>query len=111
MYVFYEKGNPIYVGRSNNIPRRIREHGADSSDRYSATFAFKLLRETLGEPEGMAEEIQYAHKDEYRRQRERVRDMTFRAVEITEQVQQTIFEIYAILEIGAVLRYNDFETH
>ena len=44
VYVLYENGKPIYVGRSNAMRRRIREHGADSSDRHSATFAFRLLR-------------------------------------------------------------------
>ena len=33
VYVFYEKGTPIYVGRSNNIQNRIREHGAASNRR------------------------------------------------------------------------------
>ena len=109
VYVLYEDGNPIYVGRSNRMRERINEHGADSSDRHSATFAFRLLREALGEPEGRAQEIESAHKEEYRQQRKRVQRMTFRAVEITDQVEQTIFEIYAILEMKTP--YNDFETH
>ena len=111
VYVFYEKGNPIYVGRSNNMRRRIREHGAASSDRYSATFAFKLLRESLNEPEGRAEDIQRVHKEEYRQQRERVRAMTFRAVAITDQLEQTLFETYAIIEMGIAPQHNDFGTH
>ena len=90
---------------------RIREHGAASSDRHSATFAFKLLREALNEPEGRAEDIERAHKDEYRQQRERVRAMTFRAVAIPDQLEQTLFENYAIIEMGTVPKYNDFETH
>ncbi len=111
VYVLYEKGNPIYVGRSNNMRNRVREHGAASSDRYSATFAFKLLREALNEPEGRAEDIERSHKDEYRQQRERVRAMTFRAVAITDQLEQTLFETYAIIEMGTAPKYNDFETH
>ena len=111
VYVLYEKGIPIYVGRSNNMRNRIREHGAVSSDRYSATFAFKLLREALNKPEGRAEDIERAHKGEYRRQRERVRAMTFRAVAITDQLEQTLFETYAIIEMGTAPKYNDFETH
>ena len=111
VYVFYENGQPIYVGRSNNMRNRIREHGADSSDRYSATFAFKLLRLALNEPEGRAEDIERAHKDEYRQQRERVRAMTFRAVAITDQLEQTLFENYAIIEMDTAPKYNDFATH
>ena len=33
VYAFYENGRAIYVGRSNRIQPRIREHGAESSRR------------------------------------------------------------------------------
>ncbi len=111
VYVFYENSDPIYVGRSNNIRNRIRDHGADSSDRNSATFAFKLLRQALNEPKGKAEDIETAHREEYRQQRERIRAMTFRAVSITDQLEQTLFEIYAIIEMGTAPKSNDFQTH
>ncbi len=111
IYVFYENGEPIYVGRSNNMRRRIREHGANSSDRHSATFAFKLLRELLNNPKGRTEDIERENREEYRRQRERVRTMTFRAVSIPDQLEQTLFENYAIICMGTAPRYNDFETH
>ena len=111
VYVFYENGDPLYVGRSNNIRDRIRSHGADSSRRYSATFALKLLREDLDYPAGTAKEIEEGHGEEYRKQRQRVRSMTFRAVPIPDQLEQTLFEIYAILELGTDSKYNDFDTH
>lgn len=111
VYVFYESRRPIYVGRSNRMRARIREHGAESSDRYSATFAFRLLRMHLDAPAGTAKEIEEAYREEYRRQRERVRAMTFRAVPIEDQLLQTLFEIYAILELGTYPEYNDFDTH
>ena len=111
IYVFYENREPIYVGRSNNMRRRIQDHGADSSDWHSATFAFKLLREALNNPKGKAEDIARDNKEEYRLQRERVRAMTFRSVSIADQLEQTIFEIYATIEMGTAPKYNDFETH
>ena len=111
VYAFYENGEPIYVGRSNNMGRRIREHGAGGSGRHSATFAFKLLREALNDPEDRAEDIEKAHEDEYRQQRERIRAMTFRAVAVSDQLEQTLFEIYAVIQMGTAPRYNDFETH
>ena len=43
IYVFYEDGKPLYVGRSNNLRARINGHGASSETQYGATFAFKLL--------------------------------------------------------------------
>ena len=111
VYVLYENGEATYVGRSNTIRRRIREHGADSSDRYSATFAFRLLRRELNDPKGTAKDIEQTYREEYRQQRERVRAMTYKAVSIPDQLEQTLFEIYAILEMGTAPEYNDFETH
>ena len=111
VYALYEHGNAVYVGRSNGMRARIREHGADSSDRYSATFAFKLLRKELGEPAGAAKDIEATHREEFRKQRERVREMTFRAVPIEDQLEQTLFETYAILELGTYPEHNDFDTH
>ena len=74
VYVFYEKGEPIYVGRSNRMPSRIREHGANSSDRHSATFALKLLLRHAAQPIGKTKkDVQENHPEEYRQQRERVR--------------------------------------
>ena len=37
--------------------------------------------------------------------------MTFRRVKITDQLEQTLFEIYSILELGTYPQYNDFDTH
>ena len=111
VYVLYERGKAVYVGRSNRMRDRIRQHGAESSDRHSATFAFKLLRKGLGGPAGAAKEIEAAHREEFRSQRERVRAMTFRAVPIDDQLEQTIFESYAILELGTYPEHNDFDTH
>ncbi len=110
VYVLYEDGEPIYVGRSNSLAQRIRAHSANSSRHESATFAFKLYKEGIGKPEGTRKEVQAMDPDEYERQRERVGKMTIRAVEIEDQREQTIFEIYAVLSLGTT-RYNTFETH
>ena len=55
-------------------------------------------------------EIQAAFKDEYERQRTRVRNMDVRVVEVTDQVEQTIFAIYAILALDTPSKYNEFRT-
>lgn len=112
VYVLYEGGKPIYVGRSNRLRARIHEHGADSSDRHSATFALKLLRKKLNQPKGNAADLVKANAEEYQKQKIRVQKMTFRAVEIKDQLEQTLFEVYAILEFRTHdLGYNDFDTH
>ena len=114
VYVFYEGNTPIYVGRSRRMRQRIREHGATSSRHESATFAFKLLRHQVGEPEGHASEytrpqLQERYPVEYAAQRERVRNMRFRVVAIENPVVQTVFETYAILALDT-RKYNTFHT-
>ena len=49
-------------------------------------------------------------KGEYKRQRARVRNMDVRVVEIADQVEQTIFGIYAILALNTTPKYNEFRT-
>ena len=114
VYVFYENDNPIYTGRSRRIRQRIREHGGESSRYESATFAFKLFREAIGEPEGRSpkytrKELQDQHPEEYANQRQRVRNMRIRAVEINDPLVQTVFEIHAIIALGTT-HYNKFHT-
>ena len=114
VYAFYEHGEPIYVGRSNGMRQRIRQHGAVSSRHGSATFAFKLLLEKKGEPgrhrsSAPRKELEERHSEEYSRQRERIRNMTVRVVEIEDQRVQAVFETYAILALGTT-RYNTFHT-
>ena len=114
VYAFYENDEPIYVGRSNRIRSRIREHGAESSGHESATFAYKLLLDELGEAGGHSssrtrKQIQDCHKPRYQAQRARIRKMQVRAVGIEGQQVQALFEIYAILALGP-LKYNSFHT-
>ena len=114
VYVFYEGDTPIYVGRSRRMRQRIREHGATSSRHESATFAFKLLRHVIREPEGHSSkytrpELQEKYASQYAAQRKRVRNMRFRVVEIEDPVKQTMFETYAILALDTT-RFNTFRT-
>ena len=113
VYVFVENETALYVGRSNNLPARIEGHGAAGGTQYGATFAFKLLKEEVGEKrcqDMTRKDIQAVFKYEYTRQRARVRNMDVRVVEVADQVEQTIFEIYAILALNTTPKYNEFRT-
>ena len=116
IYVLYEGGEPIYVGRSNDIPRRLREHGNDSSRNESATFAYKLSLDATGDPGGhtpgktrKTRERDPEFAKEYQKQRKRVRNMLVRVAGIEDQATQSVFEIYAILALGTE-SYNKFHT-
>ena len=113
IYVFYEDGKPLYVGRSNNLRARINGHGASSGTQYGATFAFKLLKDKIG-PDACKgktrKQIQAEYPEEYRSQRGRVARMDVRVVGVPCQVEQAIFEIYSILQLGTTPKYNEFRT-
>ena len=104
-----------------NLPRKwvyafyeIREHGAESSRHESATFAYKLMLEEVGEQGGHSSQLsrhdlQNQYEDKYRGQRKRIREMEVRTVAIEDQRVQAVFEIYAILALGTT-KYNSFQT-
>ena len=45
IYLFSDKGKYLYVGRSNNIRRRINHHCRLYTPNNQATFAFRMARE------------------------------------------------------------------
>ena len=120
IYVFYEHGRPMYVGRvggqsQQTIRTRIRQHTIPSASHNQATFAFRLLLEALDQPMGHESlltrpQLAERYADEFREQKQRVRSMEVRAVEVTDPVVQTVLEVYATLTLGTT-RYNRFETH
>ena len=120
IYVFYEGGTPMYIGRvgitSKQIMRkRISQHTIPSSRHNQAVFAFRLLQESLGVTTGHGaelsrEELAEKYEREFKEMKKRVRNMEVRAVEIKDSVIQTVFEVYATLALKTA-RYNKFDTH
>jgi predicted GIY-YIG superfamily endonuclease len=114
VYVFYENSRPIYVGRSNNMRTRLRQHGRESSGHNQATFAFMLAKEQMKVDKkasitrGQLEQAPGFKKAFYEARR-RVREMKIRFIPIDDQIDQALFEIYAALALGTP--YNDFGTH
>ena len=115
VYVFYEKNKPIYVGRSNRLKSRIREHYRESSTHNSATFAFNLAKEEMGINQRTPitrKELEKAPGFDraFYEARLRVKEMEVRVVQIDDQATQALFEIYAVLALKT-RRYNNFRTH
>ena len=50
VYLFSENGRPLYVGRSNNIPQRRRQHTQRSSQTNQAALAALIAREETKRP-------------------------------------------------------------
>ena len=118
VYVFYENGKPRYIGRSNSVRNRVRQHSSPSAKAAQAPFAVRLLREKLNEPGGHrarynGKQLAEKYVQEFQEQLERISKMDVRAVEITDQPTQGIFEIYASVALGTDVDaggYNDFRT-
>ncbi|MHB8086051.1 MAG: GIY-YIG nuclease family protein [Dehalococcoidia bacterium] len=116
IYVLYEKSRPIYVGRSNRMRQRLKEHGQDRSTHNSATFAFKLAKESAVELGINVKRMRsILEKDPkfsklFGQAKRRVAKMRFRFIPIVDQVSQTLFEVYTILKLRT-FKNNDFKTH
>jgi len=116
IYVFFEHGNPIYVGRSNYIKERIQQHGRPSSGHNSAPFAFNLAkgaakRKGIDVNKNRNElEEDPAFLDLFKKAKERVSLMSVQVIEIDDPILQTLFEVYASIALNTT-KYNYFETH
>lgn len=116
IYVFYENDDPLYVGRSNRLRLRLLEHGRPSAERNTATFAFLLAAEEVGKRGLIFQSMQKTawqnvpeFRELFRQAKDRVSKMKVRVVEVTDPVDQTVFEVYAALALRTP--YNKFETH
>jgi hypothetical protein len=113
-YVFFEDGKAVHVGRTRNLQRRLRGHVAKSH--YSASFAFKRARRTLGKlatyvTEGsrsqLAKDAEFM--PEFHRQIEMIKAMQVKFIEVTDPIAQYLLELYAHMEYGLPL--DEFDTH
>ncbi len=121
IYAFYENGRPIYVGRTNRMKQRILDHGRPSSTHNSASFAFLMAVEKASmqgidcanhSRNELEQDPKFAPL--FSAAKERVRRMGIRVVAIDDAVEQTLFEVYAALQLGTMRQqggYNDFENH
>ena len=112
IYVLYENGEPMYVGRSDKLADRLLSHGRPSSGSESATFAFNLARAEC--PSFATMSRRHLLRNEGFRQRfdsakERVRRMEVRVVGLADPIEQTIFEVYAHMKLDTP--FNSFENH
>ena len=113
-----EGGRHLYVGRSNNIRRRIGRHRRPSATHRMAAFAFRLAREATGNirasyKKGDASRLGLMQNSEFTgafdSAKARIRAMSLRFVEEVDPVRQTLLESYIAVVLNTP--YNDFDTH
>jgi len=118
VYLFSEGERHLYVGRSNSLRQRYRQHSIPSSQHNQAVFAFKLAREVTGKIKagyvpgensrvGLSQDPIFLKA--FTESKVRVRKMGYRFVEEKDQTQQALLELYCAISLGCP--YNDFNTH
>jgi hypothetical protein len=129
VYLFTEAGRHLYVGRCglteraaeseegrgySNFRTRLAGHTRPSSAHNQASFAWRLAVKAVdGRFEGLpttraALERDSRFRQEFALQKERVTEMDFRVVTITDNFESYVFEPYAALVLGTP--YNSWAT-
>lgn len=116
IYVFYENGKPIYVGRSNNIRNRIQWHTRESSGSESASFAFNLAKmdySKKAEINKSRKELMQIEEflEIFRAHKLNLATIDFKCVEVENDILQTMFEPYLAFKLKTYPINNTFENH
>jgi hypothetical protein len=118
VYLFTENGRHLYIGRSNRLLERYKNHWGTSKTVREAAFAVKLAREATGfvkatYKKGPGSLKHLALRPEFiaafSAAKARIRAMEYRWVEEIDPTCQCLLEIYA--SVALATPYNDFDTH
>ncbi len=115
VYLFSEGDNHLYVGRTDRLRARYREHWAPKGNNNNAPFAFKLARHETNNVQakgGLTRsqlENDPAFGAAFQAAKTRIAAMQFRWVEELDPHTQCLLEIYVTVALEA--RYNDFKNH
>ena len=117
VYLFTEAGTHLYVGRSNNLRKRIQTHGRASSKTWQAAFAYRLARTSCGIVKvsyaAVAPEddftLQEPFLSEFGAAKARVRQMEVRVIGEFQPIRQMLLEAYVAVALHT--HHNDFDNH
>lgn len=112
VYLFSEQGEHFYVGRTDRLRSRHKEHWSGRAN--DAPFAFKLARHATGytqkgKPTRSELEANLDFQQAFLAAKHRVACMEFRWVEEADPNRQCLLEFYTTVALKA--RYNDFINH
>lgn len=114
IYVLYDNGEPLHVGRTRNLRKRLQGHCSHSH--YHASFAFKRAREVTGRKANYKpgnSRLVLSQDTEFRpiflRQVEVIRGMFYRFLEVGNPIEQYLLELYAAMELCTSM--DEFDTH
>lgn len=116
IYLFHQDSNPIYVGQSRNLRRRLKQHTAPRSRQNDASFAFNLAKRSAAQAgltvTGFRSSVESdpGFAEHFERARTAVAGMDVQFIELADPIERTLFEVYATLALGTE-EFNSFETH
>ena len=116
IYILYEAGNPVYVGRTRNLEGRLRAHTTRSHN--SASFALKRTRakhpeiakatySSVNSRQAIVEHPEYG--ETFRNEINAIKSMSFRFLQVPDPIEQYLLELYATIELG--LELTGFNSH
>jgi hypothetical protein len=117
IYLLSEGSQHLYVGRTNNIRRRIQNHARRSGTHNQATFAFRIARRDTGierasyRPDGSRAQLEQdsVFGPAFSAAKERIGRMDLRFVAEDDATRQALLEIYVATVLSTP--FNDFENH
>lgn len=110
LYVLYEGDRAMYVGRSDDIGGRLLVHGRPNGGSESATLAFNIAKALFpGTYPDSRKEFQQKEPALFTEAKERVRKMRARVIEVENDNEQAILEVYLHMELDTLL--NSFRNH
>lgn len=94
VFVMFEKGEPVYIGRSRTLAQRI---GVDlrSIQKSQATLTYKLMKLASLGTKTMEETRAYMYKH-----------FTVKMLQLEDEYERAIFQIYASMKLET--KYNSF---
>lgn len=109
-YVFIDEHQPIYVGISRGLIKRLTQH-LNYDSHYSASLVYRMASEEY--PHEMKRD-QAMKDDQFRevffKNRDRLRQMQVGYIEIPNDLELYVFEVYAAMHLDTDT-WNTFRTH
>jgi GIY-YIG catalytic domain len=117
VYLFSDGFHHLYVGRTNTLRKRIRNHCGASCDHRKAALAFRIARRETGHVKASYSKVgsraelaaDEAFAEAFSGAKQRLSKLDVRFVEEHSPTRQALLEIYVATVLDTP--YNDFENH
>lgn len=109
-YVLIENDTPFYVGISRGVVSRLIQH-VRGKTHFDASLAYRMACTSSPHKLRRSEAMQdVAFNKAFQLEQQRIRKMRAAVIEIREDLELYLFEVYCALGLGTV-QHNPFRTH